>query len=76
MSDPSSTPEVERLAAEQEAAVARALSDQGRGNDRGEFVEFRSHEWVIADIRNDGNHVHLTLTAPRRAPYRPTTNDG
>lgn len=45
-------------------------------SNRGEFVRWRGHDWVIADARNDGNHVHLTLTAPRPAPYQRSTNDG
>ena len=57
-------------------AVERACKGSGIGNDRGEKVDWRGYDWVLADWRNDGNHVHLTLTAPRKASYRPTTNDG
>lgn len=39
-------------------------------------VYYRGYDWVVADERCDGNHVHVTLTAPKIAQYRPTTNDG
>lgn len=58
-------------------AVDRALRGTRRANSYGqEVVRWRDHIWVIADEQDDGNHVHLTLTNPQRAPYEASTNDG
>lgn len=57
-------------------AVRRAVSVGGVGDAHGEKVTWRGHGWTVADVQNDGNHVHLTLTNPRSEPWsHRTTND-
>lgn len=57
--------------------VRRAASGGGVGDMHGETITWRGHGWTVADVRNDGNHVHLTLTNPWPEPWsHATTNDG
>lgn len=62
--------------AEKRELVRRALLGPKIGGYRGEEIEWRGYLWKPVDVRQDGDHVHLTLTAPEKAQYRPTTNDG
>lgn len=47
--------------------VCRIAKAFGAGlSDDGELATWHDHSWVVADARNDGTHVHLTLVHPAK----------